>query len=277
MLLEGVRWRIGRGDSIQVLNQPWLMEDTNPFITSNSHFLEGKTVDSLFVAGQRQWDAELVRENFNERDQDCILNISLNSSNNEDMSYWRFEESGMYSVKSAYKHLQFQKRQWTMEDNSSVWKKLWQIKAPPKSLNLMWRALSQCLPTLSQLQTKHVPVQSSCPVCKIAAETIMHSLVNCPVARQCWFVVLPGKQWDDQMDFMNWVQMKFDSENNSKCAEVAMVCWTIWRARNDLVWNQKYTRVNKIVAEAMQHLTQWNIAQWVKEMVLSFGFDLQQM
>ncbi|KAL8122327.1 hypothetical protein AgCh_018896 [Apium graveolens] len=70
-----------------------------------------------------------------------------------------------------------------------------------------------------------------------------------------------GKQWDDQMEFMNWVQMIFDSENKSKCAEVVMVCWTIWRARNDLVWNQKYTRINKIVAEAMQHLTQWNIAQ----------------
>ncbi|XP_074324391.1 uncharacterized protein LOC141661307 [Apium graveolens] len=104
-------------------------------------------------------------------------------------------------------------------------------------------------------------IQCNYPVCKTAAETIMHCLVNCPVARQCWFVVLPGKQWDDQMEFMNWVQMIFDSENKSKCAEVVMVCWTIWRARNDLVWNQKYTRINKIVAEAMQHLTQWNIAQ----------------
>ncbi|XP_063939145.1 uncharacterized protein LOC135148333 [Daucus carota subsp. sativus] len=55
--------------------------------------------------------------------------------------------------------------------------------------------------------------------------------------------------------------MVFDSEDSSKCAQVFMVCWTIWRARNDLVWNQKYTKVGRIVAEAMQHLTQWNIAQ----------------
>lgn len=111
LLLAGIRWRIGRGDNIQIMDQPWLMEEDNPFITSNSQSLEGKTLDSLFVAGQRQWDVNFIREHFNVRDQGCIFNISLNNSNNEDMIYWRFEESGMYSVKSAYKYLQVQKRQ----------------------------------------------------------------------------------------------------------------------------------------------------------------------
>ncbi|KAL8146376.1 hypothetical protein AgCh_004207 [Apium graveolens] len=261
LLIAGIRWRIGRGDNIQVLDQPWLMEEDNPFVTTSSQSLEDKTVKDFLIAGKNQWDVNLVREHFNERDQGCILNISLNSSSSEDMIYWRFEESGLYSVKSAHKHLQVQKRQWTIEDNSSIWKKLWRIKAPPKALNLIWRALSQCLPTMSQLQAKHVPVQSNCPVCKSATETIMHSLVNCPIARQYWLIVLPGKQWDAHMEFMRWIKMVFDSENNSKCAQVFMVCWTIWRARNDLVWNHKYTRVGRIVAEAKQHLTQWNIAQ----------------
>ncbi|XP_074347538.1 uncharacterized protein LOC141686399 [Apium graveolens] len=234
LLREGIRWRIGRGDSIQVMNQPWLMEEDNPFITTNSQSLEGRTVDSFLVTGIRQWDVNQIQEHFNTRDQ---------------------------GFKSAYRYLQLQKGQWNIEDNSSIWNKLWRIKAPPKSLNLVWRALSQCLPTMSQLQSKHVPVQSTCPVCKSEAETIMHSLVNCPIARQCWFMVLPGQYWDVNMEFTGWIKMVFELESKSKCAEVVMVCWTIWRARNDLVWNQKYTRVTRIVAEAKQHLTQWNFAQ----------------
>ncbi|XP_074342553.1 uncharacterized protein LOC141680150 [Apium graveolens] len=75
---------------------------------------------------------------------------------------------------------------------------------------------------MSQLQAKHVPVQTNCPVCKSATESIIHSLVNCPIAKQCWLIVLPGKQWDAHMEFMRWIKMVFDSENNSKCAQVFM-------------------------------------------------------
>ncbi|XP_074342236.1 uncharacterized protein LOC141679713 [Apium graveolens] len=127
---DGIRWRIGRGDSIQVLDQPWLMEEDNSYITSTSQLLKGKIVDYFLVAGQRQWDVNLVREHFNVRDQGSILNTGLTNSNNEDMIYWRFKESGLYSVKSAYKFLQVQKRQWTLEDGSSIWKSYGASKHP---------------------------------------------------------------------------------------------------------------------------------------------------
>ena len=38
------------------------------------------------------------------------------------------------------------------------------------------------------------------------------------------------------------------------------LCWAIWRARKDLVWNQKFSSVNKIVAAAKHRLTQFTIA-----------------
>ncbi|XP_074377686.1 uncharacterized protein LOC141719203 [Apium graveolens] len=44
-------------------------------------------------------------------------------------------------------------------------------------------------------------------------------------------------------------------------AESVTLFWAIWRARNDLVWNQKSSTVNKIVASAKQSLTQWILAQ----------------
>lgn len=60
----------------------------------------------------------------------------------------------------------------------------------PKAINVVWRALSKCLRTRSEQVLKHVPVQILCPVCFGDAETVMHSLVSCPFAQQCWSILL---------------------------------------------------------------------------------------
>lgn len=116
---------------------------------------------------------------LNDRDQSCVLQIPLSESCYEDKLYWRFEDSGIYSVKSAYRLLQTQRGAWSDEANDRIWTSLWKIKAPPKTLNLVWRALSDCLPSLTQLQIKRVPVQVTCPVCQEEAETILRCLGSC--------------------------------------------------------------------------------------------------
>lgn len=261
ILTEGIRWRIGNGEKINILRQPWLLNDDHPFITSNNQAIEHKTVASLLCTDRKQWDVDLVEDIFNRRDRDCILNTPLQPSNNDDILYWRLENSGIYSVKSAYQHLQKQKEIQNFNDSDNIWKQLWCIKAPPKTLNLVWRALSSCLPTLVQLRMKHVQVQGFCPVCQEEEETTMHSLVSCRYAKQCWNILLPRNQWDEILDFKDWLQDVLSSVSTGKQAEVITLCWAIWRARNDLVWNQKSTTVFRIVAAAQQYLTQWKLAQ----------------
>lgn len=75
---------------------------------------------------------------------------------------------------------------WRREDTDSLWYQLWKVKAPPKTLNLLWRALSNCLPTKVVLVRRHVPVSSICPVCHASDKTIYHVLVECNFAAQCW-------------------------------------------------------------------------------------------
>lgn len=40
-----------------------------------------------------------------------------------------------------------------------------------------------------------------------------------------------------------------------------MICWSLWKARNELVWNDKYARVNVVIARVKRYLLQWNQAQ----------------
>lgn len=116
-------------------------------------------------------------------------------------------------MKSAYKLIQLQKGRWCTADNDNIWHFFWRIKAPPKCLNLVGRALSNCLPTTPQLLDKQVPVLSLCPVCNEEAETILHSLIICSFAQQCWLIPFSRKQWNIGMDLKTWLWSIWQSES----------------------------------------------------------------
>ncbi|WOH12304.1 hypothetical protein DCAR_0831806 [Daucus carota subsp. sativus] len=78
LLLEGVKWRIGNGESIYISGQPWLHDNTNQFFTTESPAIENQKVSSLFKLDEKEWDVEIIEDIFNDRDQRQILAIQLN-------------------------------------------------------------------------------------------------------------------------------------------------------------------------------------------------------
>lgn len=82
---------------------------------------------------------------------------------------------------------------------------MWKIKALPKVLNLLWCALSNCLPTITMLAKKHVLVLRLCPVCNGDEETIMHALVSRLFASQCWQRLIPDVQQEMGSEFYGWL------------------------------------------------------------------------
>ncbi|KAK1396015.1 hypothetical protein POM88_005890 [Heracleum sosnowskyi] len=61
--------------------------------------------------------------------------------------------------------------------------------------------------------------------------------------------------------FITWLECILNKTSLKERAEVITLCWAIWRNRNDIAWNQRFSSVNKTVAAAKQCLTQWSIAQ----------------
>ena len=62
-------------------------------------------------------------------------------------------------------------------------------------------------------------------------------------------------------NFEEWTGDVFQSNNQNRCAEMVTVCWAIWRHRNDVVWNRKFSNVNRVAASAKQYLLRWKFAQ----------------
>lgn len=185
VILAGSRWRIGTGNDIAIIGQPWLENKGNRFVTNSSPSIVNQSVNSLMSIGQKECDWDLITDIFNERDWQCIQVTQIETGLDRDVLQWEGELTGQYTVKNAYRLMQSQKETNAPHNSSKLWKSLWQIKVSQKALNLVWRALSHCLPTKTQLQQKRVQVDNICTVCKKEVETTSHTLIYCPFAANC--------------------------------------------------------------------------------------------
>ncbi|XP_074376894.1 uncharacterized protein LOC141718412 [Apium graveolens] len=110
------------------------------------------------------------------------------------------------------------------------------------------------------LQQKEVRVESMCLVCKMENEITEHIFLRCSVAAQCWQLMLPDLQYTGQ-SLLRWWDQVIEMTDKRKGTEVAAVWWSNWKARNEVVWNRKYTRVYMVIAQAKKYLDQWSNAQ----------------
>ena len=97
-------------------------------------------VSELIDPAMREWDEQLIRDNFWSIDADRILQIPIFHQLTEDFVAWHLTKNGRFSVRSAYY------KQWEdtyINGNSTmfgiggssphpIWKKLWSLKVPGK-------------------------------------------------------------------------------------------------------------------------------------------------
>ncbi|XP_060967135.1 uncharacterized protein LOC133035353 [Cannabis sativa] len=257
----GARWRIGTGTSTYVLNQPWIPSKDNPYVISSHESLRRYSVFNLLQDGNMCWDEEVLEDLFEPRDIDLIRNIPLPLTLNMDSWYWAFEDYGNYSVKSAYRALQVLNERWNSQDNSGFWKKFWYLKLPPKVKNFLWRALSNCLPTLVLLQIKRVNVTSICPLCSGDAETTFHLMVTCPFTMACLERGLGFTLMIGDVEFGYLFVSFCNAHPGDGIEKLSIILWGVWGARNDLLWNKKLASVERVVSAAVTYLKLWKVAQ----------------
>ncbi|XP_060972141.1 uncharacterized protein LOC133038108 [Cannabis sativa] len=144
LVIAGARKAVGDGTSVNILQVLWLPDQHNPFVISNHPALEGQMVGCLFPVGLRRWDADVVNDLFEERDRQLVLSIQLSDRVERDSWYWNKENSGLYTIKSAYLFLQNSAELEPVAHHG--YKQMWQLDIPPKVKHFLWHAISGCLP-----------------------------------------------------------------------------------------------------------------------------------
>lgn len=110
------------------------------------------------------------------------------SRNRADHWVWKHEQSGSYTVKSAYENLIGQVQ--TLE--GGAFKELWAVKAPSNALALAWRVLWGRVPTRDNLRQRQVLSEEadiSCPLCWQTVENISHLFFFCNISWRVWMMV----------------------------------------------------------------------------------------
>jgi hypothetical protein len=102
LVKQGIIWRVGTGEGIDVWSDPWIPRGTTRRPRTPNGLDEPMRVADLINQDSGQWDEDLVRFVFQHEDAEEILSIPIRAGM-EDGVAWHFDKKGIFSVKSAYR------------------------------------------------------------------------------------------------------------------------------------------------------------------------------
>ena len=182
----------------------------------------------------------------------------------EDVHKWRFEASGQFSTKSAYEAL------FIGSVYFAVGKLIWGTWAPKKCKFFMWLVAHNRCWTADRLARRGLSHPDHCPLCEQEEETINHLLSACVFARQFWhrFLGCFGFQavtpLPNDLDFFMWWQQAGDRISAGVLQGfntlVVLGAWSIWRTRNDTVFDRIAPSVDRALLLARDEAELWMLA-----------------
>lgn len=102
-------------------------------------------------------------------------------------------------------------------------------------------------------------IHDGCVMCDFGEETILHVLVHCSFAKKCINYIASKAGYVQTQSFVEWSRVVGDQVGKDKFEVIAMICWNIWKARNE-VWKSKSTLVSEVLSTSVVFLDQWKIA-----------------
>ncbi|XP_050223218.1 uncharacterized protein LOC126673217 [Mercurialis annua] len=114
---------------------------------------------------------------------------------------------------------------------------------------------------MDALRAKRCDVSNCCLLCETGLESVPHLFANCAFVSQCWMLLGVNSNtqiWNSLLEFLNWL----DSSRNANRKEMfIMVLWSVWHARNNLLWNDVKESPKQVVNRASSVLHQWQMVQ----------------
>jgi hypothetical protein len=115
-----------------------------------------------------------------------ILKTGISSDPNP-AYLWTASTSGQFSVSSAYNLIIASNPMTSTSISSQFWNSLWNLNLNDILKLFLWKIAWNILPTQERLgQLFHINSNISCPLCKVADDSLQHLFFNCIFAQVVW-------------------------------------------------------------------------------------------
>uniref|UniRef100_A0A803Q029 Reverse transcriptase domain-containing protein n=1 Tax=Cannabis sativa TaxID=3483 RepID=A0A803Q029_CANSA len=250
VVAKGSCWLISYGRSVDLWNQPWIPwmqfgEFKDLMTTISTHFPSLNTVADISLGDK--WNEDLVINVFGNDLGKRIFDIPRLPYSSQDSIVWKCNGNGNFSVKSAY-HLDQEHR---FNNRREIWRWIWNPGIYPRFAIMLWRVISDCIPTKDKL---HFLLEKDCLLCDVEVESSVNIFKDCPLVRAIWFTgpypclssQIPG---NDMLNFLENLVKDLPKSTRIEALKVAGCIFSeVWFARNSNRTKGKLMDSNEILA-----------------------------
>lgn len=202
----------------------------------------------------------------------CALKAILQRTNltdGSDILRWT-HANGIFSTRDCFSHLLISPE--VTSGDKRVWPLLWSIKAPPKILNFLWRIQWNIVPTRDFLNSRLHTVTNLCPWCLLTSESASHLFWHCELSIWAWEFVsrwwsLPAiRKFIPHFSLFSLLKIKVHkAASRIWYIVVAATLWSIWLARNELVFSNIKISKATLVDLIFLRVSKWGKASGLIE------------
>ncbi|KAL2939333.1 hypothetical protein RDABS01_000165 [Bienertia sinuspersici] len=202
------------------------------------------------------WREDVLREVFLPIDIERIRNVPISARFPEDVMYWKGSNDGVFRVREAYRWAIMEDQAACSNGSDPIWAKIWKLKVPPKVRLFIWKACWDILPHNCNLANKQIRNDRSCARCG-AEEDNLHALRDCSWVRRIWENEKASWCKEGATTFREWIACLSGENKYGQLEAFAMVTWSIWNARNDLIFEDHYCSPEACYNKAMDLLQEF--------------------
>ncbi|XP_019163505.1 PREDICTED: uncharacterized protein LOC109159849 [Ipomoea nil] len=253
ILTEGIAWKIGTGSSVNFWYDNWLGNKslaTSPNIVvpdggGNMHVKD-------FIISNGGWNYAALESLLPGDMVDRIRAIPIPLTNGQqDKLNWPHSGTGLVTVSSAFSFLS------GTDDSAASHEWIWKIKAIERVKLFVWKIVKNGLLVNTERKRRGLTIDSSCPRCGAEEETLDHLFRQCEDSRNCWSITSPLRNFNasNHLPIGCWIEQKCAggvgySPNLKWRSLFPYVLWNIWKARNNVTFNNQITPSPVIIKRA---------------------------
>ncbi|KAA3477110.1 reverse transcriptase [Gossypium australe] len=276
-LKDGFGWQVRNGDSINIRVDNWGMEGLNGDAIRGECLNSNETsVKNFWLADGRRWNVNKVNDVFGQNWGEKICNVPIGDVDQDDKIIWFHNQHGYFTIKSAYSWLLL--KEMGFGPHRIYWKAIWKLNTLPKIRVFAWRVGHEILSTMVKIASIRHGVDKSCQRCGAEAETLLHTLKDCPISREVlflggWSESMLSKKYDHCIEWLDDMMRVLDKK---AMADLMVLIWNCWNNRNNFIFRGKEERATVNWERARALSDDFQICNLLKEPLSSTNIEVKK-